>query len=89
VEIRYDDRIYEASPGTLFTVISEIEERFASAMLVGHNPGMEGLIRQLTGRIEPMPTAALAVIDLDLELWKEAAPGIGRLVAVARPKALM
>ena len=89
VDIRFDDRIYEASPGTLFQVISEIDDTFASVVIVGHNPGMEGLIRQLTGQIEPMPTAALAVIDLDVNSWRKIAPGTGRVVTVARPKALM
>ena len=63
-EIRYDDRIYEASPNTLRQVVSELDDAIDSAMIVGHNPGMEGFVRYLTGEMEPMPTAALAVIEL-------------------------
>lgn len=87
--VSFDDRIYEASPGTLLQVISEIDDTLGSVLIVGHNPGIEGLIRQLTGRIEPMPTASLAVIDLDVDSWSGAAPGTGRLVTVVRPKAVM
>src|SRR5689334_12446246 len=61
-EIVYDDRIYEASPRTLQTVAASFDDRFDSAMMVGHNPGMEGFVRLLTGRSEEMPTASLAVI---------------------------
>jgi phosphohistidine phosphatase len=55
-------------------------------MLVGHNPGMEGFVRLLTGRSEEMPTAALAVIDLDIERWAEIDTGLGALRRLIRPK---
>jgi len=85
-EIVYDNRIYEASSRTLQAVAASIDDRFESAMLVGHNPGMEGLVRLLTGRSEEMPTAALAVIDLDIERWAEIDSGLGHLRRLIRPK---
>ncbi|MEP7074629.1 MAG: histidine phosphatase family protein [Acidobacteriota bacterium] len=85
-EIRYDDRIYEASPQTLQGILTEINRQFISAMLVGHNPGIEGLIRLLTGVSEEMPTAALAEIDLNIENWKDIGPGVGDLIRAIRPK---
>ncbi len=84
--IQFDERIYEASPQTLRTVVSQIQDKFASMLLVGHNPGMEGLVHDLTGRLEPMPTAALAVIGIDIKSWMEVSKGIGVLNAVYRPK---
>jgi phosphohistidine phosphatase len=86
VEIVYDDRIYEASSRTLQTVAASIDDGFDSAMLVGHNPGMEGFVRLLTGRSEEMPTAALAVIDLDIDRWAEIDSGLGALRTLIRPK---
>ena len=50
--------------------MAKINDRFNSAMLVGHNPGIEGLIRFLTGKLEPMSTAALAIVDLDIDSWE-------------------
>src|SRR5687768_12800804 len=44
-EIGFEHRIYEASPHGLRTVTSELDETHTSAMLVGHNPGMEGFVR--------------------------------------------
>ena len=88
-KIVYDERIYEASSRTLKLVASEIDDRFESAMLVGHNPGMEGLVRLLTGRSEEMPTAALAVIDLDIEQWSDIDGGLGALRRLIRPKEAM
>lgn len=84
--ILFDERIYEASPLTLAKVLSEVQVDADSVMIVGHNPGMEGLIRFLTGEIAAMPTAALAVIDLDIESWDELDHQSGKLVEVLRPK---
>lgn len=74
-EIHYDERIYEASPHRLLEVLSTTTERANSVMLVGHNPGLEGLIRVLTGETQSMETAALAVIDLKIDLWSEIIDG--------------
>lgn len=85
-DINYDERIYEASPQSLRQVVSELKDTCDSALLVGHNPGMEGFTRYLTRRIEPMPTAALAVIDLDVDSWTAINDGTGQLRNVFRPK---
>jgi phosphohistidine phosphatase len=80
----FEDGIYEASPQTLKHLATKIDPRYGSAMFVGHNPGMEGFIRLLTGLEEPMPTASLAVIGLEIETWSDVAKG--KLIEVIRPK---
>lgn len=85
-EIRYEEAIYEASPQALKQIVAAIDDQKRSAMVVGHNPGMEGFIRFLTGRVESMPTAALAVIDLDIATWSELDSESGILRKVIRPK---
>jgi phosphohistidine phosphatase len=85
-DIRFEDRIYEASPQTLLQIASSVDADLDSVMFVGHNPGIEGFIRLLTGVHEPMPTAALAVIDLRIESWNQIAAGCGKLIQVIRPK---
>ncbi len=85
-EIRLEHQIYEASPHSLRQIVSEIDDAHKSAMLVGHNPGMEGFIRYLTGKLEPMPTAALAVIELKIDEWNVVDDGCGELQKVYRPK---
>ena len=87
-ELRFDHRIYEASPHSLLQVVSEIVDSHASAMLVGHNPGVEGFIRFLTGNLQPMPTAALAVLDLNIKKWNGIDDGCGELQDIFRPKDL-
>lgn len=84
--ICYDERIYEASPFRLLQIVSEFDENRDSMMIVGHNPGLEGLVKILTGELQPMPTAALAVIDLNIENWKESSADCGKLRMLLRPK---
>ncbi len=87
-EIEFDERIYEASTSNLLQVVSGLSDENTGAMLVGHNPGFENLVRVLTGKFETMPTAALAVIDLEIESWREVSPDCGSLREFLRPKEL-
>ena len=86
VEIHYNEKIYEASPLRLLQIVSELDEKLESAMIVGHNPGLEGLIKFLTGETQTMPTTALAVIDLNIENWSKTVVESGRLRTLIRPK---
>lgn len=85
-EIIYDDRIYEASPNRLRQAVSELGDQIESAMAVGHNPGMEGFVEYLTGEEERMPTATLAVIELNIGSWSELTGDCGKLSEIIRPK---
>ena len=84
--IRLDERIYEAGPQTLKQVVSEFREELDVVMMVGHNPGFEGFVSLLTGKQESMPTAAVAIIDLNIDKWSDVKNGEGGLIEVIRPK---
>ena len=85
-EIQFDERIYEASLATLLEIVAGQNENAASVLLVGHNPGMEALVKFLSGKLEPMPTAALAVVDLETDKWSEINSASGSLRVLIRPK---
>lgn len=86
--IEFVDGIYEASPGRLLEIIGAQNEMIESLLLVGHNPGLENLIRALTGELHALPTAALAVITLETNDWKGINSSSNRLRALIRPKEL-
>ena len=86
--LRYDERIYEATPMRLAEVVSQVEEGAGELLLVGHNPGLEGLLELLTGESQHMPTAALARLLLDIEKWGRLREGAGRVELFVRPKEL-
>ena len=82
-------RLYLAGPDEYLDLLSELDDGIGSAMVVGHNPGMEELVEELTGMSERMPTAALARIALDLESWTGiVGPRRGELLGLWRPKEL-
>ena len=87
--------IYPGAPSRLLEVLRRAADEVETLMLVGHNPGIGRLAVGLcgTGSKKPLermrskfPTAALAVIEFDVERWEQVAPGTGRLRAFVRPK---
>lgn len=82
--VREDDRVYAAGAGSLLDVLRELPEEAATVVLVGHNPGVEDLVARLSGRGVPMPTSALAVLDLSGP-WSAAGDTTGVLRAQGRP----
>lgn len=87
-EVRYAQRIYDASRQQLLEVVTEIEGDKSKVLLVGHNPGLEDLQQRLTGRFEPMATGTLAKIDLRASEWINAADQKGHLDWLVKPKEL-
>jgi phosphohistidine phosphatase len=84
--VREDDRVYGGSAHALLSILRELPGDVATVVLVGHNPGVEDLVASLTGRSVPMPTSALAVIDL-LGPWSALPSTDAELRAHGRPPA--
>ena len=88
-ELRYDERIYEATVSQLLEVISEIETDRETVLLVGHNPGIEELLAVLTGEHHQVTTANLAKIELNAPNWSANLANKGALEWIIRPKELV
>lgn len=91
------EAIYEAPAEALLQVIRSTPGTAASLLLIGHNPGLQDLATRLIGkgprdlrnRLDlEFPTAALAILDFDLDDWREVAPGTGRIERFVAPKDL-
>ena len=87
-EVRYDQRIYEASSQQLLEVVSEIEDDKKRVLLVGHNPGLEELLQRLTDCFKPMATATLAKIVPGASEWTRVADQQGHLNWLVKPNEL-
>lgn len=87
-EVRYDQRIYEASRQQLVEVVSEIEADKSKVLLVAHNPGLEELLQRLTGRFEPMAPGSLAKVELKASQRTKAGDQKGHLDWLVKPKEL-
>ncbi len=96
--VTFVDDAYLADAATLLGVLRENGGDAAAVLLAGHNPGLQELVLQLVPAegetaqfgdlLEKFPTAAFAVLELDIGAWSELRPGCGRLVHFARPRDL-
>lgn len=82
-------QLYLAGPETYLDYLRWHAVADGPVLVVGHNPGLEGLLHELTGANEHLPTAALAQVTLDLAAWSDLSRLTpARLEAVYRPKEL-
>lgn len=90
--------LYLAPPSRLLQVVRRLDDQVRVAMVIGHNPGLASLAIALAGRGpakgfarmgRKFPTAALAVLQFEVEHWADLTPGGGRLAAFVRPKDLV
>ncbi len=98
IPVVWDRRIYLASSAVLLDLLREVTGNPASILMVGHNPGLEDLIFDLvpddgTSPLRDVveakfPTAALAILELDIDDWSKAEEGTARLVHLMRPRDL-
>ncbi|MDH3526350.1 MAG: histidine phosphatase family protein [Gammaproteobacteria bacterium] len=93
-DIHWDERLYLASLSDLLAVIADCPLSTRSILLVGHNPGLESLLRHLAAASvsEPadgklMPTAALAVLETRAD-WQHLQRGSAQLRELVRPRHL-
>ena len=71
-DIIVEPLLYHASPEDVVPVLQTLPDANArTVMIVGHNPGLEGLIQQLTGEQHNLPTAALVHLEVPIEAWDE------------------
>jgi phosphohistidine phosphatase len=95
VEITYSDRLYEASPEAILSLVRAVAPEVHGLLVIGHNPGLQEAARMLiaAGDIEPrerlhekFPTAALAVIDFPIDAWSKLHRQSGRLDRFVTPR---
>ncbi|HAF42079.1 MAG TPA: histidine phosphatase family protein [Sphingobium sp.] len=98
LDAHWDRRIYLASAPTLLDVVRDLPDSAAHVLMAGHNPGFEELILDLVpdDGANPLredvevkfPTASLAVLDLAIDHWRQAATKGATLASFTRPRDL-
>ncbi len=80
-DISIDERLYEAEPEDVLSVIGNLDDGIDCAMLVGHNPTFTALINAM-GRcdFDNVPTCGMAVLTFPIDSWKNIATVQGTLV---------
>lgn len=96
--LRLERALYMAPTETIRALVAAADDAARTLAVIGHEGSVDLFARRLARGGEPaamkrlaegFPTAALAVLALDLERWRDLAPGAARLERFVRPKDLM
>jgi len=88
-KVEYIDSLYLAEPSAYLSTLQTISDKFERVLVVGHNPGLEGLLQILSGKVESLPTASLAHLILPIEHWADLKEDTrGELVERVKPRDL-
>ncbi len=95
---RFEETAYLADATTLIRLLSTCDDDAEAVLLMGHNPGLQELALDLVAPenendlfnavMQKYPTAAFAVLELDIARWADLAEHCGKLVHFARPRDL-
>lgn len=88
-DIQYLGEFYLAESQTYLDAIYQLPDELERVMIVGHNPGLEGLVQMLGDKIESLPTAAIAYLVFPVKSWQDLRDKPqGELVEFWRPREL-
>ena len=96
-EIDWDGDLYLAAPQQLLDLVRAVPDTVESVLMVAHNPGTailahvlcaDGDAAELDLMRTKFSTAALAIIDLEVDRWEEVRSDCGRLRSFTRPRDL-
>lgn len=96
--IEHDTALYMATPDLLLKRLKKLPDAVRTVLFVGHEGGVDALARRLAGNgaaplrrrlAEKFPTAALAVLALELADWGALAEKSATLTRLAAPKDLV
>ena len=88
-EVDYIDSLYMPESSIIMDLVASLPDELERVMVIGHNPGLEGLVQILSGEVESLSTAAVAHLVLPIKSWAEISKEVnGNLVQIYRPKEL-
>lgn len=86
-KIKQEKRLYHAGGDTFLEQLQSLADSFDHVMLVGHNPGLTEFANDLLNEeIGNIPTAGFVCGKLEIDSWKDAKWGCGKLESFDYPK---
>jgi len=86
-EIKYIDALYMAEPETIQELIKDVNDKYGTLFVVGHNPETTELSNILIDDyIDNVPTLGIVALKLPIDDWKEFKMGNGKIQFFIYPK---
>ncbi len=91
-------QLYHADPASMLEMAKALPNSTETAMLIGHNPGIGAMTRNLANddvsessarAFEKFPTAAVAVFEADIDDWRDLEFGACEFTRYVMPKDLV
>jgi len=70
-ETEFSDTFFMAESETYLAALRLLPDSLERVMVVGHNPGLEGLLQKLSGRVETLEAGTIAYLSLAIQNWGE------------------
>ncbi|GAA0568507.1 histidine phosphatase family protein [Rhizomicrobium electricum] len=99
--VRHLPELYLARWLTIVNLVRQVRDKADTLLLIGHNPGLEEAVKKLarppgdtkTRKLHQLlgaeyPTAAVAILEFDVEMWSAVERGDGELLNFVRPRDL-
>ena len=87
--VQFSPELYHCDPSQFVAQLRNVDDTANTVLMVGHNPGLELFLQQLTGEAYPFPTAAMAMLELEIADWSQVHDGLrGHLIDLWQPRTL-
>lgn len=84
--ILYIEKIYEAEVEDLYDVVRNIDEKYKTVFVIGHNPGLNMFVESLVGFQENIPTCGIVELEIDCKKSKDISASCTKLISFDYPK---
>lgn len=84
--VRWEDGFYYGGVEDYVEAVANMPDNMDTGLLLGHNPLVESVVRNLCGADVKMKTASVAAIEWEINSWSKAAEGKGVLQWLIAPK---
>ena len=69
-QVKINGKLYEIDLKDLYELVVDLDDKFQSIMLVGHNPAFTILANKLEPTVVHMPTASVVKFEFEVTKWR-------------------
>ena len=74
-DVLYIEDLYQAGPETIIALLRQLPDDIDTAMIIGHNPGLDNFLEMVCVEYEHIPTGCVAYITFPLARWVDLREG--------------